>query len=166
MPKTESIRARVDSKLKADAEAVLRKVGLTASDAIRLFYRQIALRKGLPFDVKLPNAATRQAIQELEEGKDLTRYDDFDDFRKAMTGGADLGSPQRFPGSEYATEPGPTILPSRIIDIRMPDASEEPRAAPIDRPPATFRQPIRFSQPGKSENSKESHLPGPENPKS
>ena len=87
MPKTETIRARVDSKLKADAEAVLHKLGLTASDAIRLFYRQLALRKGLPFDVKLPNAGTRQAIQELEDGKDLTRYDDFDDFRKAMTGG-------------------------------------------------------------------------------
>jgi DNA-damage-inducible protein J len=87
MPKTETIRARVNSKLKANAEAVLHKLGLTASDAIRLFYRQIALRKGLPFDVKLPNAATRQAIQELEEWKDLTRYDDFDDFRKAMTGG-------------------------------------------------------------------------------
>ena len=87
MPKTETIRARVDSKLKANAEAVLHKLGLTASDAIWLFYRQIALRKGLPFDVKLPNAATRQAIQELEEGKVLTRYDDFDDFRKAMTRG-------------------------------------------------------------------------------
>ena len=62
MPKTETIRARVGSKLKANAEAVLHKLGLTASDAIRLFYRQIALRKGLPFDVKLPNAATRQAI--------------------------------------------------------------------------------------------------------
>ena len=87
MPKTEMIRARVDSKLKADAEAVLHKLGLTASDAIRLFYRQLALRKGLPFDVKLPNAATRQAIQELEKGKDVTRYDDFDDFREAMMGG-------------------------------------------------------------------------------
>ncbi len=86
MSKTETIRARVDSKLKADAEAVLHKLGLTASDAIRLFYRQLALRKGLPFDVKLPNAETRQAMEELDEGTDVTCYDNFDDFRKAMTG--------------------------------------------------------------------------------
>ena len=87
MSKTEMIRARVDAKLKAEAEAVLGKLGLTASDAIRLFYRQLTLREGLPFDVKLPNAETRQAMHDLEEGKDLTRYDDFEDFRKAMTGG-------------------------------------------------------------------------------
>jgi DNA-damage-inducible protein J len=86
MSKTEMIRARVDSKLKADAEAVLHKLGLTASDAIRLFYRQLALRNGLPFDVKLPNAETRQAMYEIEEGEELTRYDDFDQFRKAMMG--------------------------------------------------------------------------------
>jgi DNA-damage-inducible protein J len=84
MAKTETIRARVDSKLKADAEAVLHKLGLTASDAIRLFYRQLALRKGLPFDVKLPNAKTLQAMRELDDGKESKRYDDFDEFRKAM----------------------------------------------------------------------------------
>ena len=87
MSKTEMIRARVDSQLKADAEAVLHELGLTASDAIRLFYKQLAMRKGLPFDVKLPNAATRQAMQELDEGKDVTRYDKFDAFRKEMMGG-------------------------------------------------------------------------------
>jgi DNA-damage-inducible protein J len=87
MPKTETIRARVDVKLKADAEAVLEKLGLTASEAIRLFYKQVALRKGLPFDVKVPNAETRRAMKELDEGEGVTRYDDFDDFRKAMTGG-------------------------------------------------------------------------------
>ncbi len=87
MTKTKMIRARVDAKLKNDAESVLEKLGLTASDAIRLFYRQIALRKGLPFDVKLPNAETRRAMKELDEGKDVTRYDHFDDFREAMMGG-------------------------------------------------------------------------------
>lgn len=38
MAKTETIRARVDAKLKADAEKVLDELGLNASDAIRLFY--------------------------------------------------------------------------------------------------------------------------------
>jgi DNA-damage-inducible protein J len=87
MAKTETIRARVDAKLKADAEAVLDELGLTASDAIRLFYKQVALRKGLPFDVAIPNEATRRAMDELAEGKDVTRYEHFDEFRKAMIEG-------------------------------------------------------------------------------
>jgi DNA-damage-inducible protein J len=76
MAKTETIRARVEAKLKADAEAVLDQLGLTASEAIRLFYTQVALRQGLPFDVAIPNAATRRAMRDVEHGRGLTRYAD------------------------------------------------------------------------------------------
>ena len=86
MARTETIRARVDAKLKADAEKVLDQLGLNASEAIRLFYRQVTLRKGLPFDVALPNAATRRAMRDVQEGKDLTKYEDFEAFRKATQG--------------------------------------------------------------------------------
>lgn len=86
MAKTETIRARVDAKLKARAEGVLEKLGLNASEAIRLFYRQVALQQGLPFDVKLPNATTRRALKDADEGKNLTRHESFDDFAKSMTG--------------------------------------------------------------------------------
>ena len=80
MAKTATIRARVDAKLKAQAERVLEKLGLNASDAIRLFYKQVALQKGLPFDVKLPNAATRRALRDVEQGRGLTRYRDTDEM--------------------------------------------------------------------------------------
>jgi len=76
MAKTETIRARVEAKLKADAEAVLDELGLTASDAIRLFYKQVALRRGFPFDVVIPNAATRKAMRGVIEGRELTKYKD------------------------------------------------------------------------------------------
>lgn len=68
MAKTETIRARVDATLKAQAEAVLDNLGLTAGDAIRLFYKQVALQKGLPFEVKLPNATTRRALKDADAG--------------------------------------------------------------------------------------------------
>jgi DNA-damage-inducible protein J len=84
-PKTGMIRARVDLELKERAETILEKIGLNASDAIRLFYKQVTLQKGLPFEVKIPNAATRRAMRELDEGKG-TAYEDFDEFRKAMLG--------------------------------------------------------------------------------
>ncbi len=73
MPTTKNlvIRARVDSRLKKDSEAVLAKLGLSAGEAIRMFLAQITLKKGLPFDVSLPrknnddilmSATKRQAI--------------------------------------------------------------------------------------------------------
>ena len=86
MAKTATVRVSVDAKLKAQAEGVLKKLGLDSSDAIRLFYSQVALQKGLPFDVKLPNAATRRALRDAEKGKDLIRYESFEDFTKTVTG--------------------------------------------------------------------------------
>ncbi len=87
MAKTETIRARVDAKLKDQAEAVLKKLGLNASDAIRLFYRQVALRKGLPFDVAIPNAATRKALRDADAGRDLLGpFDDTDQMLRELGG--------------------------------------------------------------------------------
>ena len=54
MVKTEKIRARVDAWLKADAEAVSRALGLTASDAIRLFYRRVARGGRFPPLISIP----------------------------------------------------------------------------------------------------------------
>jgi len=77
------IRARVSADLKLEAESILNQIGLSASDAIRMFYRQIILCNGLPFQARIPNATTRKALRDAEAGKNLTRYDDADDlFRK------------------------------------------------------------------------------------
>lgn len=78
--KTGMIRARVDPGLKDSAETVLHKLGLSPSDAIRVFYRQIVLQKGLPFDLRIPNATTRKAIRELDTVNDLTRYATVDEL--------------------------------------------------------------------------------------
>ena len=81
MAKTETIRARVEPELKQEAEAVLKALGLNASEAITIFYRQIALRRGLPFAVKLPNATTRRAIRDALEGEDLTEWADLEELK-------------------------------------------------------------------------------------
>ncbi len=84
MAKTETIRARVDAKLKADAEAVMAKLGLSASEVIRLLYTQIKLQKGLPFEVKIPNATTQKAMRDVEEGRGLTSYKDTQEMFEAL----------------------------------------------------------------------------------
>ena len=83
---TEAIEARVDSVLKVQAEEVLKGLGMDASAAIGLLYEHLAVRKELPFEVRVPNATTRRVLREAEEGKNLVRFENFDDFTKAMTG--------------------------------------------------------------------------------
>lgn len=79
-PMSGMIRARVDPALKAEAEAILGRVGLNASDAIRLFYSQVALHRGLPFEVKLPDAATLKVLRDADAGEGLARFDGVDEL--------------------------------------------------------------------------------------
>ena len=81
---TGMIRARVSPVLKTRVEYVLAKVGLTPSDAIRLFYSQIVLCKGIPFEVRIPNAVTRAALHEADHGIGLVRYKDTDEMFKKL----------------------------------------------------------------------------------
>ena len=66
--KTETLNARIEPALKSNAERILKKLGLSNAEAIRLFYTQICLNKGLPFDIKIPNKTTLAAMQELKTG--------------------------------------------------------------------------------------------------
>ncbi len=68
MSKTGYIMARVEPKLKASAGKVLHRVGVSTSDAITMFLRQVVMQGGLPFEVRVPNAETAKAIEELEAG--------------------------------------------------------------------------------------------------
>jgi DNA-damage-inducible protein J len=66
------VRARIDNTTKERATAALEAMGLSVSDAIRLLMLRIADEQRLPFEVKVPNAATRRAMKELERGKGKT----------------------------------------------------------------------------------------------
>jgi DNA-damage-inducible protein J len=84
MGKTETIRARVEPRLKRDAEAVLKKIGLTPSEAITLFLTQVKLTKGLPFPVRGPNAESRRAIREARARKDLETFGTVSEWAKSV----------------------------------------------------------------------------------
>jgi DNA-damage-inducible protein J len=75
MAKEATARARVDAELKEQAESILAECGLTASQGISLFYRQVVLNRGLPFPVKIPNAKTRRVLRESEKGRGVTRFE-------------------------------------------------------------------------------------------
>ena len=69
MAKTEVVRARINPGLKRNVEALLSKLGLTTTEAITLFFRQMELCNGLPFPVELPNEETRDVLKRRIEEK-------------------------------------------------------------------------------------------------
>jgi DNA-damage-inducible protein J len=78
--KTAAVHSRIQPEIKAQAESVLQRLGLSPTEAIRLFYTQIALRNGLPFEVELPNEETAQALKESREGTKLTTHKSVEDL--------------------------------------------------------------------------------------
>ena len=81
MAKTEMIRARVEPELKSQTEEVFSGRGLSPTEAITLFYRQVMLHHGLPFAVKVPNAETIAALRQARAGEGLTDYADLKDLK-------------------------------------------------------------------------------------
>jgi len=84
MSKTATIRARVEPNLKSEVEDILERLGLSASEAIQLLYRQIKLRHGLPFDVRLPNKLTTLTLRRSKQGQGVKRFAKKDDLYRDL----------------------------------------------------------------------------------
>ena len=83
MERAAMIRARTEPDLKEKAEAIFGKLGLNATGAINLFYRQVLLHNGLPFEVRIPNATTRKALADVKAGK-VHRSKDLESMFKSL----------------------------------------------------------------------------------
>jgi DNA-damage-inducible protein J len=82
--KTQMLHARVDPKLKASAERVFSKIGITTTEAIRLFLKQVELHKGMPFPIAIPNSETVAAMSEANDTAMLKRYGSFRELRAKL----------------------------------------------------------------------------------
>ena len=80
MNKSAVVHARIEPQTKKQAESVLRKLGLSPTEAIRLFYRQICLRRGLPFSVLIPNELTAKTLKKSQLGEDVDTFDSLEDM--------------------------------------------------------------------------------------
>ena len=78
--KTATIHTRIEPETKIKAEKVLHKLGMSPTEAIRIFYRQITIRNGLPFPVEIPNDLTTSTLNKSSRGKDITEFDSLDDM--------------------------------------------------------------------------------------
>jgi len=84
MSKAATVRARVEPDLKRRVESLFHRLGISATEAITLFYRQVDLRKGLPFDVVIPNETTRRTMDDTDAGRNLILCKDADDMFKKL----------------------------------------------------------------------------------
>ena len=80
MARTAMINARTERELKKEVEEILQDLGISTSEAINIFFRQVKLRRGLPFPVEIPNEATLKVFKDSEEGKGLEECKDADDM--------------------------------------------------------------------------------------
>lgn len=84
MDKTEQIQVRINPETKLAAEAVFAKLGIKPSEAVRMFYHQVELSQGIPFDVRIPNAETLEAMQETEISENSRSYGSFAELRSEL----------------------------------------------------------------------------------
>ncbi len=78
------INMRIDDETKTRAESNLKVLGLSLSEAIRVFLRKIILEKGMPFDIKIPNEITLKTHELAKAGKELHKFDSLEDLFEAL----------------------------------------------------------------------------------
>jgi len=80
MIQSATVHARIDKKTKDASEAVLKKLGLTPTEAVRLLYRQIALRKEFPLELRIPNKLTAATLDKSDRNEEIESFDSLDDM--------------------------------------------------------------------------------------
>lgn len=86
MSKTATIQTRVDPRVKKNAQEILAKLNITMSEAISMYLSQIALQRGIPFELKIPNEVTARTLQESEDGKNLHSVSSSDQLFQDLEG--------------------------------------------------------------------------------
>jgi len=84
MGKTEFIRARIEPELKEEVLSILQTLGLSLTEAITLFFKMIKLNRGLPFEVKIPNEETMEALEDARLGRNLEEWESVDAFIESL----------------------------------------------------------------------------------
>ncbi len=98
MAKSANLYARIEPEVKEQAEAILNALGISASNAITMFYKQVILQRGLPFEVKLPehpldisrmtaeqlDAELEKGYAQIKAGQTISAKQAFDELRREL----------------------------------------------------------------------------------
>ena len=83
MPRVAMIHARMEPELKQNVESIFRALGMTTTEAVTLFYKQVMMRRGLPFTVEVPDEELdiwqreeiKKGMEEMRDGKLIDHSD-------------------------------------------------------------------------------------------
>lgn len=83
MPRAAMIHARMEPELKQDVESIFRMLGMTTTEAVTLFYKQVKMQRGLPFSVEVPDEELdnwqreeiKKGLEEMKAGKLIDHSD-------------------------------------------------------------------------------------------
>ena len=78
------VQVRIDKQTKNQAQKTFKVLGISMSEAVKLFLRQVALHKGIPFDIKIPNALTDKTLRKSENRKNLHRTSNIEQLFKEL----------------------------------------------------------------------------------
>ena len=84
MSKTATVRARIEPDLKEEVEKLFHELGISTTDAINIFFKQVKLRRGLPFEVAIPNDLTQKVLKETDDGINIIRHENIDEMFKNL----------------------------------------------------------------------------------
>ena len=84
MLESATIHTRIEPEVKSQVDSILNELGISTSEAINLYFRQIIRYRGIPLDLRIPNAETVEAIKEAEQRKDLHRCESLDQLFKKL----------------------------------------------------------------------------------
>jgi len=79
-----TISARIDQRLKKEVDSIFNSMGISATEAISMFYQMVKLKKGIPFEGKIPNKETIKVFKDTDAGKNLNYCEDFGDMFKKL----------------------------------------------------------------------------------
>jgi DNA-damage-inducible protein J len=72
---------KLDPTVKQEAQKIFNELGLSLGEAVNLFLNQVRLRKGIPFDIEIPNEETQAVMRDVLEGKNLEQFS-LDDLKR------------------------------------------------------------------------------------
>jgi DNA-damage-inducible protein J len=84
MGNTVTVSARIDHGLKKEVDSIFKSMGISATEAITMFYHMVKLKKKIPFDEKIPNKETIQIFKDTDAGKNLNYCKSFDEMFKEL----------------------------------------------------------------------------------
>ena len=73
MAKTSSMHIRVEPKVKKEVESILKTLGMTTTEAINIYLRQIILNSGIPFEIKTPQFSN-EMLEAIDEAKEMEKH--------------------------------------------------------------------------------------------